>query len=115
MNRSLLVGAVLLSGCSSGRTLRFESSVQASVEDSSGQLLCAATPCAWRLSRETCWLFDSSLGYFRVRAVAGDGTRLEAPLLKTCAVREGTLVRFRFAGPGTAKGEVDVLDGRRAR
>ncbi len=113
--RGLLVGALFLAGCTSARTMRFESSVPASVEDSAGTPLCAPTPCSWRLSRETCGLLDSSLGYLRVRAVTSEGERLDAPPLKTCAVREGTLLRFRFAEPGAANGEVDVLDGSTAR
>ncbi|MBI5246507.1 MAG: hypothetical protein HY923_04955 [Elusimicrobia bacterium] len=105
----VLAGALLLAGCSGGRTLRFESSVPASVEDSGGKTLCAPTPCSWRVSRETCGVLDSSSGYLRVSAVASDGARLDAPPLKTCAVLEGTLVRFRFAGSGAPEGRVDVL------
>jgi len=105
-----LASAAGLAGCSLGhRTVRFESSVPASVIDSGGAILCEKTPCTWRLSRETCGLYDSSSGYFRPRAVDASGASLRAPALKTCTVREGTLVRFLF--PEAAAGcSVEVVE-----
>ena len=104
----ILAAGVLLSGCAAYRTMRFESSVPASVEDSGGKVLCVATPCDWRVSRETCGFLDSSSGWLRVRGVAADGSHLDAPPLKTCAVREGTLIRFQFPGPQITRGNVEI-------
>ena len=108
MRLLVLAAGVLLAGCASSRTMRFESSVPASVQDSGGKVLCVSTPCDWRLSRETCGFFDSSSGWLKVSGVAADGSRLDAPPLKTCAVREGTVVRFLFPGPQITHGNVEI-------
>jgi hypothetical protein len=53
------------------------------------------------ISRETCWLFDSSTGYVLIEATAPTA-RLRAPALVTCDIRDQTLLIFSFTGPSCA-------------
>ncbi|MBI4346881.1 MAG: hypothetical protein HY553_08500 [Elusimicrobia bacterium] len=96
--RRLALAAVALAVCGCTRTIRIDSLPQAKILDGAA-VACPTTPCDWSFSRETCWGYDSSRGYFRLIAMAEDGRELSSPMLKTCAVRRGTRLSFRFDGP----------------
>lgn len=97
--------------------MRLESSRPARILDAAGgEVLCAFTPCRWSLSRETCWLFDSSSGFLRLRARAEDGAEIDSPAMRTCSVQEGTKVFFEFpAAEGQACAVTIEEKGRKSR
>lgn len=97
--RPLTLLAVSLTACGGTRTIRIESSPPAKILDGAA-VACPTTPCEWSFSRETCWGFDSSLGYFRLVAVSQDGRELSSPMLRTCGVKRGTRLSFRFETDG---------------
>ena len=86
----------LAAGCAGTRTISIDSEPPARILEGGGTA-CAKTPCEWTFSRETCWLFDSSSGHFRLVAVADDGRKLSSPMIKTCGVKKGAKVGFRFS------------------
>jgi len=82
-----LVAAVLPS-CGGVVRITVETTRPARIVGSSGTV-CETTPCTTTVSRETCWLLDSSSGYLILEAVAPDGTSARSAAMKTCDLEEG--------------------------
>ena len=91
--------------------LRIEGPAAVTVRDGGGRVVCGRLPCRWVFSRQTCFGYDSSSGFIALTAEASDGRRLRAPLLTTCDVVDGTLVRFELPPPATGACAVVVDDG----
>jgi hypothetical protein len=105
--RSALAGLGLLLGacsCASSRQVIIETSRPAQVRDQGGRLLCAATPCAWTVSRETCFGLDSSSGYVLLTAITADGVEAQSVAWKTCELEEGQHLRIEVPPPSAANG-----------
>jgi len=100
MRRILCAAVATLSfcitGCGSSRTLKIESTLAAEIQDNSGAIRCAATPCEVEISRQTCGLMDSSSGFVVLTATARNGTALRSAPMETCGINNGSRVRFVF-------------------
>jgi hypothetical protein len=94
----------LVTACAGARIIHIESNRPARIFDWGGDLVCDSPPCSWSVSRETCWLFDSSSGYVILRAQTPDGISMTTPAMVVCDIEEGTVVRFELPP------EPDLLD-----
>jgi hypothetical protein len=86
----------VLFSCDSYRNMPIESNMTAEVRDWGGRVICASTPCKMSVSRETCWLFDSSSGYIILTARSRDGTSMRSMPITTCEVKNSMRVKFVF-------------------
>jgi hypothetical protein len=86
-----------LGACASTRTVTLASSRPAAVYYDAGLCrLCEQTPCRMTFSRETCWLFDSSSGFIRLRAITADGQSMSL-IPVTCDLKSDEVLTFDFA------------------
>jgi hypothetical protein len=93
--RTVLLPAILavsLLGCGGVRRITIDTTRPAKILDRGGHVVCATTPCEQRISRETCWLVDSSSGYVIFTAVAEDGVAQNSAPMKTCDIDDGERV-----------------------
>jgi hypothetical protein len=95
---------LLLGSCDSHRNLKIESNAGAEVRDWGGNIVCASTPCVMRISRETCWFFDSSSGHIILTARSRAGVSLRSMAMETCGIANGALIKFVFPA---SSGDVD--------
>lgn len=90
---------LLSSACSSTRTvlLKTERPAVVYVDD---ERICDASPCPWTFSRETCSLFDSSLGYVRFLAETTDENSKRklyaSPMYRLCALKRNEHITIRM-------------------
>lgn len=99
-----VLASLFIVSCDSYRNLRIESDAGAEVRDWGGNLVCASTPCVMRVSRETCWFFDSSSGHIILTARSRAGVSLRSMAMKTCGVINGARITFVFP---SVKGAMD--------
>jgi hypothetical protein len=104
--------SLVLCSCDSHRHLRIESNMAAEVSDWGGNRL--STPCTISISRETCWLFDSSSGYVIITARSLAGISLRSMAIPTCSVTDGMRIIFSFPHEKSAQDCAVILyDGGR--
>ena len=85
---------VLGAACASTRTVRVSSTPAARIyDDSQLCVVCEQTPCRVTFSRATCFFFDSSSGFIRLRAVF-DAQASQLIVARTCGLEEEQELRF---------------------
>jgi hypothetical protein len=98
---AVLVAFVLLTcSCATERHVVVDSSRPARVTDTGGRVICAATPCSWTVSRETCFGLDSSSGFVLLTARTAEGREATGPAWRTCSLEEGQHLVIDFPETG---------------